>query len=104
MEAWTRDQDLLVYNEMNDLWMGFLSRYKPGSREEMGAKQWKMFFLACYSLDRFREFIFGTRFLSLFALDEETQEGMRSSDEELLKFAYTWLAFSLFKDPVLKMK
>jgi Fe-S-cluster containining protein len=103
-EAWMEDQGLVVYNQMNDLWMAFLSRYKPGSRQDLSPPQWKMFFMACYSLDRFREFVFGTRFLSLFSIPEERQERLRESDEALLAFAYEWLAYSLFKDPVLELR
>jgi Fe-S-cluster containining protein len=103
-EAWMEDQGLGAYNEMNDLWMEFLSRYRPGSREDLAPAKWKMFFLACYSLDRFREFVFGTRFLSLFSIREARQEEMRRSDEALLRFAYTWLAYSLFGDPVLELR
>ena len=98
------DQGLDAYNEMNDLWMGFLSCYKPGSHEDLGPAKWNMFFMACYSLDRFREFVFGTRFLSLFVVPAERQEEMRRNDEALLKFAYTWLAYSLFGDPVLELR
>ncbi len=104
-ETWMRDQGLVDYNEMNDLWMRFLSRYKPGRRRnELSEPQWKMFFMACYSLDRFREFVFGTRFLSLFSIPEERQEELRSSDEALLCFAFEWLATALFGDPVLKLR
>lgn len=102
--AWMKDQGLLVYNEMNDLWMAFLSRYKPGNRESLSPPQWSMFFMACYSLDRFREFVFGTRFLSLFSVPEEQKEKLRESDEALLQFAYTWLAYCLFGDPVLELR
>ena len=84
--------------------MEFLTRYKPGSREELGPKHWKMFYMACYSLDRFREFVFGTRFLSLFVLPEEKKQRLQENEAELLLFAYTWLAFSLFGDPVLKLR
>jgi len=63
-----------------------------------------MFFMALYSLDRFREFVFGTRFLSLCVVPEETQEEMRRRDEALLRFTYTWLAYSLFSDPVLELR
>jgi Fe-S-cluster containining protein len=103
-EEWMEDQGLVVYNDMNDLWMGFLTRYKPGSRQDLAPPQWKMFFMACYSLDRFREFVFGTRFLSLFSISEERQKRLQERDEELLRFAYTWLAYSLFGDPVLKLR
>jgi hypothetical protein len=103
-EAWMEDQGLRDYNDENDRWMGFLSRYRPGGRQDLGPAKWKMFFMACYSLDRFREFVFGTRFLSLISVREETREEMKESDEVLLRFAYTWLAYSLFRDPVLKRK
>jgi hypothetical protein len=103
-EAYMEDQGLRVYNEMNGLWMEFLSRYRPGNREDLGSPKWKMFFMACYSLDRFREFVFGTRFLLLFSIPEERQEELRKSDEALLRFAYTWLAYSLFGDPVLELR
>lgn len=103
-DEWMEDQGLPTYNDMNDLWMNFLSRYKPGSRSNLDSKQWRMFYMACYSLDRFRAFVFETRFLSLFVLTEETQRRIRESDEELLAFAFTWLAFSLSGDPVLKLR
>jgi Fe-S-cluster containining protein len=103
-KAWMENQGLGVYNEMNDLWMDFLARYKPGSREDLEPPKWKMFFMACYSLDRFREFVFGTRFLSLFSISAERQEELQQSDEALLRFAYTWLAYSLFGDPVLELR
>jgi len=99
--SWMQDQGLLPYNEMNDLWMGFLSRYKPGGKQ-LSTKQWEMFYMACYSLDRFREFVFETRFLSLFSVSEGLQDQMRTQDQQLLQFAYKWLGFSLFGDPVLK--
>ena len=103
-EAWGRDQGLAKYNEMNDLWMDFLTRYKPGARQDLSDKQWQMFFMACYSPDRFRQFVLGTRFVSLFDIPADQLEKIRVSDEHLLRFAYRWLAFSLFADPVLKLR
>jgi hypothetical protein len=48
--------------------------------------------------------VFGTRFLSLFVVPEDIQEELKASDEALLRFSYTWLAYSLFGDPVLKQR
>jgi len=100
--TWMEDQGLTPYNEMNDLWMGFLSRYRPGSSPGVTPKQWQMFYMACYSPDRFRAFVFGTRFLSLFTVGEERVEAVRESDEALLGLALDWLALALFGDPVLQ--
>lgn len=102
--GWMADQGLDAYNEMNDRWMTFLTRYRPGTGRELGPNQWQMFFMACYSLDRFREFVFGTRFLSLFDIPEDRHASLRESDESLLGFALQWLAFSLFNDPVLALR
>jgi len=103
-ERWMKDQGLDVYNEKNDRWMTFLTRYRPGTGRELSPRQWQMFFMACYSLDRFREFVFGTRFLSLFEIPEQRKECLRNSDESLLDFSLEWLAFSLFNDPVLALR
>ena len=56
-----------------------------------------MFYMACYDLDRFRRFVFETRFLELFEVDEARVEAMRSDDQELLDFAIQWLRFRLFR-------
>ena len=49
-----------------------------------------------YDLDRFRRFVFETRFLNLFDVDEARVRCARTDDEELLELAIEWLAFSLF--------
>ena len=103
-QGWMENQGLEAYNEKNDRWMAFLTRYRPGTGRELSPKQWQMFFMACYSLDRFREFVFGTKFLSLFEISEQRQQALREREEALLDFALEWLAFSLFNDPVLTLK
>ncbi|MEW6442157.1 MAG: YkgJ family cysteine cluster protein [bacterium] len=100
---WLRDQGLATYNEWTDRWMGFLSTYRPGARD-LSEAQWKMFYMGCYSLDRFREFAFGTRLLSLVEISEERLERLRRNEEALLSFALQWLAFSIFGEPVLKLR
>jgi len=61
-----------------------------------------MFFTACYDLDRFREFVFGSTLLERFDVDEDFVEEMRYDDEALLRFAFLWLRFSLFGEPTVK--
>ena len=40
-----------------------------------------MFFTACYDLDKFREFVFGSTLLERFEVDEDFVEEMRYDDE-----------------------
>jgi hypothetical protein len=66
--------------------------------------QWDMFYMACYDLDRFRRFIFETRFLQLFEVDEARTEAILTDDEELLEFGMQWLRFVLFHERSMRMR
>jgi hypothetical protein len=63
-----------------------------------------MFFTACYDLDRFRSFVFESTFLERFELDDELVESLRNDDDALLRFAFRWLRFALFAEPVLPVR
>ena len=63
-----------------------------------------MLFTACYDLDRFREFVFGSTLLQRFDVDEDFVEEMRDDDEALLRFAFLWLRFSLFGEKTVRMR
>ena len=64
----------------------------------------QMFFTACYDLDRFRQFVFGSTLLQRFDVDEDFVEEMRYDDEALLRFGFLWIRFSLFGESTLKAK
>ncbi len=55
----------------------------------------EMYYMALYDIDRFREFIFQTKFLEYFYVDEEETESWKKNDLELLKFAFKWVKFGL---------
>jgi Fe-S-cluster containining protein len=63
-----------------------------------------MFFTACYDLDTFREFVFESTLLQRFNVDDDFIEEMRRNEEEMLRFAFLWLRFSLFGESTMKMK
>ena len=75
--------------------------------EDEGAlspQRMQMFFTACYDLDKFREFVFGSTLLERFDVDEDFVDEMRYDDQGLLRFAFLWLRFSLFGDDTVKAK
>jgi len=72
--------------------------------EPLSPEQIDMYYTACYDLDRFRRFVFDTRFLELFEIDEDRIDAMRNSDLELSEFAMQWLKFSLFKERTMKIR
>ena len=63
-----------------------------------------MFFLACYNLDRFKDFIKDTTLLKRFEIDKNRLTKMMKDDEELLKFGFDWIKFSLFGEKTMKIK
>ena len=71
---------------------------------ELTAPQADMFYMACYDLDRFRRFVFESRFLELFRVDETRVEAIGESDEDLLEFAMEWLRFTLFHERTMKLR
>lgn len=72
-------------------------------KEALTTDQCAMYYMALYDLDRFRRFVFETRFLSMFELDEARIDALRTDDEELLELAVEWLAFSLFQRKAMRM-
>ena len=80
---------------LHDFWNG---------KQGLTPAQQDMFYMACYDVDRFRRFVFDTRFLKLFEVDEARVEALRTDDQELLDFAMQWLRFSLFGEKALRLR
>lgn len=63
----------------------------------------QMYFMACYNLDRFRDFIFESTFLKKFDVEPDVVESIRNDDEALLSFAYRYLRFAMFHERTVKL-
>lgn len=101
VKDWCEDQGADIYNEMNDLFMKVLSSKLKSPKNELTDKELKMFYLACYNLDQFRQFVSQTNFLDYFDVNENIAE---KSDEELLKLGFDWVRFSIFREKTLKLR
>ena len=92
------------YNRLNDLLMELYVLKTRSGGIELSAQHMQMFLMACYNTGRFRDFVFKSGFLKKFDLDPGTVEELREDDVKLLEFAFTWLRFALFRQPVLTVK
>ncbi|MGC8684516.1 MAG: YkgJ family cysteine cluster protein, partial [bacterium] len=63
-----------------------------------------MFYMTCYNIDKFRQFVFESKFLELFEVDPVTVERIKTDDQELLKFGFKWLKFGLLGERTLVLK
>ena len=58
----------------------------------------KMFFMASYNIDKFKEFVFESSFFKRYAVDAETIARIKDDEIELLQFGMKWLKWLLFKE------
>jgi Fe-S-cluster containining protein len=104
VREWMEDQGIDEYDEWGE---GFkeltLHEFFEGGGV-LSPKKMHMLFTACYDLDKFREFVFGSTLLQRFDVDEDFVEEMRHEDEALLRFAFLWLRFSLFGEETVRVK
>jgi Fe-S-cluster containining protein len=101
---WIEKQGLEPYDEMQTSFLEFMSHPGWEKTEDLKAESLAMYYMALYDLDRFRRFVFDTRFLELFEVEETRIEALATDDEELLDFAIDWLAFSLFHEKRMKLR
>jgi hypothetical protein len=100
---WIKDQDIELYDINNDFFKD-LTRYRKTLHRGLDSKRQQMFFMACYNLEKFRDFVFKSTFLRKFEVDEYVQQLIKEDDTELLRFAYQWLRFSMFNEETLSIK
>jgi Fe-S-cluster containining protein len=101
VDEWRRDQDVELREELESGFREIVSHPWFIGGRQLDPKRCEIFFTACYDLDRFRAFVFESTFLERFELDAETVERIRGDDDALLRFAFRWLRFALFGEPVL---
>ena len=96
VRQWKEDQELGIYNEMNDLLMGVLSLKNRSHRKTLTDKENTLFHLACYDLDRFRDFAFENSLWKGSSITEDTVDALRQDDVALIRFAIEWIKGRLF--------
>ncbi|MBF0302975.1 MAG: YkgJ family cysteine cluster protein [Desulfamplus sp.] len=103
--TWREDQGVNIRDEVNAGWTDLIVRKKTIPMSIKLSEQSKqMFFLACYNIDKFREFIFESTFLKRFSVDKDQLEEMRNDDIKLLQFGFEWLKSIFFKEGEINVK
>jgi Fe-S-cluster containining protein len=104
VREWIADQGIDEYDMMGAMFKELMLHDFWDKEETLPPEKMDMYYMACYDLDRFRRFVFETRFLELFEVDEARVEAIRTNDEELLDLAMQWLKFCLFGEKTMKMR
>lgn len=104
---WIADQQMAPYLEMNADWAAVdgIFRQNPWGDKGLESPALKMAFMACFNVDRFREFVFNSSFLDRFDVPEDRLAAIRAEDRELMRFGFDWVRFMLTNaGPVAAMK
>ncbi len=97
ISQWERDQFLVEYNLMNDLWAEVDAFFatNPWEGEGRAGSRQQLAFMVCYNIDEFRSYCTRRNLLSEFCLTKEEKRRIKRDDGELLKFGFNWLQFVL---------
>lgn len=104
IQSWNDDQEAAHYDEMNRGWKELLMRRNLPGGAELDEKKKTQFFMASYDLDRFRRFVFDSRFLDVFDIDPAEVQAMREDETALMKFAFKYIKYILMMQETLKLK
>jgi uncharacterized protein len=101
---WKRAQNIDVYDKMNESYKEITHHdfFLKGNTLDSGKA--KLIYTACYDLDAFKKFLFQTRFFDIYDVEKEVIEKIKNDDEELLKFGYRWVKFSVLSENTLSLK
>jgi len=93
---WIQQQDLTVYNAMNDRMMAIISLKRQMKPEPLDLKASRLFSMACYDLDAFRQYIETNGLPDNSVAQGIGPEPLLTDDVVLLKFAFKWIIHELF--------
>jgi len=99
---WIESQGLQGYQKMNKDFSELIflkTKFRPHG---LTTQETKMFFMSCYNLDAFKEFVLKSSFLQRFMLTKKEIKKISKDDGALLQLAFKWLKFALFGQPTLR--
>ncbi len=96
---WRVDQGVDTHDDINAEWTDLIVRKRSfPSHIRLTEQSKRMFFLISYNIDRFRDFVFESSFLSRYPQSPETTERIRRDDTALFTFGIRWLRDILFDE------
>jgi uncharacterized protein len=103
VSGWMDYQGIAEYEEMGRLFKDISLHEFFRNTKAIEPVKLEMFYMACYDLDKFRDFLFVSTFFKRFEVDDLRKEKMKTDDVELLKFGFEWIRFSLFGEKTVKI-
>jgi hypothetical protein len=106
IDEYRQEQGLVEYDELGRGWRQLVLK-KKSSGPVVGTpskRSLQLWFMACYDLDRFRDFIASTAFNEAYDIPWDEMQKILSTDDELMLFAFRFLRQTMFGEESIKMK
>lgn len=103
IQSWKDDQGVSLYDEMNRGWRDVQLRRNP-LLKELDSNQQAQIYTAFYDIDRFRRYVFESKFLDVFDIEADVREAVRTDDLALMKLGFTYIKFLLLLEDGLRVK
>ncbi|MBM3333883.1 YkgJ family cysteine cluster protein [Candidatus Sumerlaeota bacterium] len=104
VSQWLDDQCVGEYDAAGKGFQQIVQDKRLTEDSDFSPAQMDMIFMVFYDIDRFRRFVFDTKFLNMFQICQEAMDSIRESDTALMRFGFDWLRFALWKDPTLTIR
>jgi Fe-S-cluster containining protein len=106
IDEYREEQGLEEYDEHGRPWRQLILKVKSAGPAigNMSKTSLKFFFMACYDLDRFREFIKSTGFSTTYDLDEATRNELLTDDMALLRFGDRMIRQVMYGEETIALK
>lgn len=105
VREWRAKEGIEPYDEGNDGWVELILKRKSlGPFVNIPEKTLQMFFAGCFNVDSFRRFVFDSKFLDVYEVNDDRKEAIAKDDVAMLDFAIDWLKTTLLGDPALKIR
>jgi uncharacterized protein len=106
INQYRKEQGVEEYDELSAGWRQLILK-KKSAGPTIGApskRSLQLFFIACYDLDRFREFVTSPGFNEVYLLDDALKQQIATDDVALMQFAFRLLRQVLFNEASIDTK
>jgi hypothetical protein len=102
--TWRANQGVDIYDEMNREWKEIQLMRNIFGGSGLDSKKQAQLYMASYDIDRFRRFIFDSRFLDIFDINGDVVETIQADDIALMKFGFQYVKYILMMEKTLNLK
>ncbi|MGD8618408.1 MAG: YkgJ family cysteine cluster protein [Gammaproteobacteria bacterium] len=106
IDEYRQEQGLEEYDEHGRAWRQLILKVKSAGPAigNMSKTSLKFFFMACYDLDRFREFVRSSGFRTTYDIDQATMDELLTDDMALMRFGDRMIRQIMYGEETIPLK